>query len=132
MRTKRKTTSLELLCGACDKPYAEVYPDRFIIYSFHDGNTHTSGFALEDFEQVHAVALSGRYLKLPCSCNQSHRPCAVIQSHRLTITIKHKAQPWQPHMNVLTLDEIEDICRMLGRVDVILPDELDAPDQSVA
>ena len=131
MKTRRKGHALELLCEICDQCVAEIYRDRFAVYSFHFGKWHTSGFGLEEMQAVYKVAQSDRYLKLKCAtCNQL--PCAVVQLHRLTITTKHKAQNWQTHPNALTLEDIEEICRIIGQSDVILSDELDVPGLSAA
>jgi hypothetical protein len=126
MRTNRKGHAIELLCETCDQPYAEIFPDRLSVYSFHFGRYHASGFPLGELEKVRSVAESGDYLEIKCSaCNLL--PCAIVQAQRLTLTTKHKAQHWQVHSNALTLDDIAQICMMIGPSDVILPTELDVP-----
>lgn len=130
MRTRRKGHSIELLCETCDQHYAEVFLDRFVVYSSHFGKSHTSGLGFEEMQKVYDVAQSGNYLRLECTCNQL--PCAVVQLHRLTITTKHKAQTWQTHSNALTLEDIAEICRMISQSDDTITTVLDAPTQSAA
>jgi hypothetical protein len=130
MRTRRKGHAVELLCETCDQHYAEVFPDRFVVYSSHFGKSHTSGLGLEEMQKVYEVAQSGNYLRLECTCNQL--ACAVVQLNRLTITTKHKAQTWQTHSNALTLEDIAEICRMIDASDAILPGELNASNLSAA
>ena len=56
MRIRRKGHAFELLCEICDQYFAEVFPDRFVVYSSHFGKPHTSGFGPKEMREVFEVA----------------------------------------------------------------------------
>ena len=114
LRTKRKPHAIELLCEHCGQPFAELYPDRLLLFSFHYGRNHTSAFGAEQMESVYDAALRGEVSKPRCSCGK--QPCAVVQLGGMMIQSKHKIQGVgsQPHSNTLGLEDLERICRYIN------------------
>ncbi len=113
-----------MLCDACDHFYAEILPDRLLIYSFHFGKIHMSAFFAADMASVYEAARRGAFLKLECACGQL--PCAVIQLGRMLIQSKHKLPGFgsQAHSNALTLEDIGEIYELIGG---IIADDSNAP-----
>ena len=121
LSTKRKGNALELLCSSCDLAYAEVLPDRLLIYSLHYGKSHTSAFDASELRVAYEVAQANGFLKLECSCGRL--PCAVVQFKRLVIKSQHKATNWQTHSNALMLEDLAEICNRISPPnDIILSD----------
>ncbi len=124
LRTRQKGKAVELLCSACDLPYAEILPDRLMVYSLHYGKGHTSAFGVPEIRYIYNIANSGGTLRLMCSCGL--QPCAAIQSDRLVIQSKHQvpAFGWRTHTDALTLEDIGEIYERIGG---IIADDSNAP-----
>lgn len=127
LRTRQKGKAEELLCSACDLPYAEILPDRLMVYSLHYGKGHTSAFGAPEIRNIYNIASSGGTLELECSCGLL--PCAGIQSDRLVIQSKHKvpALGWRTHTDALLLEDIAEIYARINQTDDIISDDSNAP-----
>ncbi|MFN2509946.1 MAG: hypothetical protein ABR568_00725 [Pyrinomonadaceae bacterium] len=116
----------ELLCCVCNQRYAKVYPDRMVIYATHENESHTTEFRAKRVEQIYNLVVSGVQMNLECMCGQ--RACATIRLQRIDIEARHKTYGWQRHINVLTLDDLSEICNYFAESNAILRSESDAPE----
>lgn len=60
--SKRHPT--ELRCLICDEMFAEVWPDRLLIFSRHYGRTHTTAFSIPGLTEALRVPLADETQKL--------------------------------------------------------------------
>lgn len=125
IKTTRNGKAIELHCETCDQPFAEILPDRFLIYSHHYGKQHTAAYGADEMNRVAQVVESGTFLKLECSCGLF--PCAIVQLGRLVIKSRHKVHGWQTHTNALMPEDVREICSCIGQSGVIIPGELSPP-----
>lgn len=125
MRYRRNGDSFDLTCNSCGKCYAQVYPERVVILSFHYGHPHSTPIPAETFKEYVGYAANGEECDIACStCDRS--VIASIESECFVIKTKHRISVngdtiGETHRNVWGIEEIYQISVWLGEFDGRMP-----------
>lgn len=106
MEIKRKGHAQELLCSVCDQMFAQVWPDRLLIFSRHFGDIHTGAVSIPGLTKILNAALANEVLPLDCACGRL--PSGMVEFGRLIIESQHKVgKKRQKHPNVLMPEDLQ-------------------------
>lgn len=118
MRTKRNGNAIGLYCEAlgCETVYADIFPDRVLIYSRHYGRLHSTLIFPDIFRDITVLACEGTPRGVECACGQFN--CAVVEDGQVAIEARHKITSGRSaiHQNCWGAEELEQIGIWLGLI----------------
>ena len=126
LKTKRNGDAIAIYCAAmgCETVYADVFPDRVLVYSFHYGRTHSTPIHAGLFAEMSVLVCEGEPASLKCVCDQQY--CATVGAGQVVVESKHRAgsgsNAGEVHQNVWGIEEIAMICNCLGLITAIIPE----------
>jgi hypothetical protein len=128
MKTRRNGDAVALYCGAqgCETVYADILPDRVLIYSFHYGRQHSTIVSIDLFKEISlAVCGEGEGGAVECACGP--QDCATVGTSGVVFESKHRVQTatgsaGEVHVNTWGLEEIEQVGIWLGLMCDTIPD----------
>lgn len=121
MKTRRNGDAYGLLCGVegCNAVYADVFPDRVLVYSSHYGRTHSTAIHADQFREISLLACQGTTARMECVCGQLD--CATVGADQVILESQHRIETpagkaREVHRNIWRLEEIEQIGVLLSLI----------------
>lgn len=126
MKFRRNGVAYGLLCGAegCKTVYAQVLPDRVLVYARHYGFPHSTPIHADRFLEMSCHAFNGTPVALECDCGLL--TCATVEAGQIILESQHRIETpagkaREVHRNVWGSEEIEQIGALLGLISDTMP-----------